>query len=487
MYRLEKYISASQTKTVHRLHNTAMLRASNNDKGDSSSQETTRNTRTARKGRRRRNEGGDRLTTLMTSPLKRSKSRRKAPSTVSTAHSDVFNAPIPDDDDLSYTDLFKKYKSHVAARAHLSKIEHSRIERAARNFEEMINEYATQQNDRITGRHAKSHGEMSKDEGGFRIPMQPRVSPVKRMRAHAMGERVRRPGELLVMPSKASDDLEGGRITSFTNNVDVDPAKKQRARRKRERRERREQAKRTESPTMTMPLPRQQNKSNDSNQNVEDDDEGASAPRAPFAEESLDAYNFHLGRHSERREKRRKDRKEREAPRSSTSLAREWKRGRRQELAAKKKTAREKRKAKLLAEGINPDDIPEMYDDGKLDHDGWLKRNRPLRMSAVERHCLHHSFDSSTEGVVDVSSQRIKSLASDIGKSTLQLQLGFQVIQSLGYSANHFHGKELPVDDILALTFNQTQRTAKQARRTWRERKSRSGRLEELYFAQCGA
>ena len=80
---------------------------------------------------------------------------------------------------------------------------------------------------------------------------------------------------------------------------------------------------------------------------------------------------------------------------------------------------------------------------------------------------------------VNVASKRLKSVSSGIGMSTLQLQIGRPRVRSLVYSANNFKGKALPVDDILKMTFNQRQKSARQARgdRSW-------GGLEKLYFAQ---
>jgi Leucine-rich repeat (LRR) protein len=432
---------------------------------------------------------------LRTSPLKRSKSRCKAPSTVSTAHSDAFNAPIPDDEDLSYVELFRKYKSHVSAREHLNKIEHARNERAARNFESNRQDYSTVQNLRVTARFAKAHGEMSKDEGGFRVPMQPRVSPVKRFQAMSMGTKVLPPGEGF---SVVSDEFEE---QSFDNKSQgIDPAKKQRDRRRKERQQRRK--KRTESPTVDnikkhqhqrMVVVVEEEKDRLRNrENVEEgvDDEGdeeAGIKRVPFVDESLEAYNFHLQRHGERRSKRRIDRDERKLSRSSTSLAREWKRTRKKEKETKRANEREQRKQRALARGIHPGDIPEMYDDGKEDPEDWLTYNRPLQMNVSERIYLHKSFDpSNTKIVVEVSSKRLSTLSSDLGKSTLQLQLGASVIRSLVYSANHFHNQELPVDAILAMTFNQEQRSAKTMRRAWRTRKTTSGKLEKFCMAQSG-
>ena len=439
---------------------------------------TTRTTRTTsrvkRTSRSRRSDqsgggssrSGSRLSSFQTSPLKRSKSR-KAPSTVSTAKSDAFNAPIPQNEegnsDVSYTDLFRKYKSHVQARAHLNKIQHAITERNARAFEQHAQEYASQQDQRVTSRHAKSHGEMSKDEGAYRIPMQPRVSPVKRMRAMAMGTRVLQPSESLSVPGGTATPLEKSRQL-------MNPGLAQRERRQRERAERNTSA--TADP--------------DQREHVDDASSPPPPPRAPFMDEALQAYNFHLHRHGERRVNRRKDRSERDVSRSRSSLAREWKRGRREELAVKKKKAKEKRIAKLLSQGTHMDDIPETYDDGMQDLDGWLKYKRPLQLSHVERQYLHHSFDPTSNGIVDVSSQRLTTISADIGKSTLQLQLGCQVTCGLIYSANNFNGAQVPVQDILTMTFNQKQRSAKQMRKARKDRKNSSGSMEQLYMAQCG-
>ena len=456
---------------------------------------------------------------LRTSPLKRSKSRLKAPSTVSTAHSDAFNAPIPDDEDLSYVELFQKYKSHVKARAHLDKIQHSRNERAARNFERNSQAYSNVSELRVTARFAKAHGEMSKDEGGFRVPMQPRISPVKRFRAMAMGERVLPPGEgfskkeMLELTEQSLEEL------SFDNTrKDVDPAKKQRDRRRRDRnRIKREQIKkRTESPGVNgdnndsnnnhhnknhSNFHNNNNNNNHNNRNnhhhdgnnheltfLEDNEEdNMQEPRAPLLDESLQAYNFHLKRHGERRSKRRTDKKNRNVERSRASLAREWKRSRKKEKEHKRKLAQEQRIQRALDKGIHPDDIPEMYDDGKDDPEKWLESKRQLKMSTEERKAMHQSFNpSNTNLVVEVSSARLNILSSDIGRSTLQLQIGAPNITDLIYSANLFHEQEVPVDAILALTFNQKQRSAKQMRRAWRTRKTKSGKLEKLAMAQCG-
>ena len=50
----------------------------------------------------------------------------------------------------SYVELFQKYKSHVKARAHLDKIQHSRNERAARNFERNSQAYSNVSELRVT-------------------------------------------------------------------------------------------------------------------------------------------------------------------------------------------------------------------------------------------------------------------------------------------------------------------------------------------------
>ena len=140
---------------------------------------------------RKAGEGGaPRTYFCKTSPVKIKRHAPSVPSTASTAHSDAFNAPIPDDDDLSYTELFRKYGSHTRARDHLNKIWHAKRERMARGFEVETKDYKDSQNTRVTGRNARNHGPLSKDEGGFRIPMQPRVSPVKRQRALAFGSPV---------------------------------------------------------------------------------------------------------------------------------------------------------------------------------------------------------------------------------------------------------------------------------------------------------
>ena len=70
-------------------------------------------------------------------------------------------------------------------------------------------------------------------------------------------------------------------------------------------------------------------------------------------------------------------------------------------------------------------------------------------MSKVERQYLHSSFNPMSDGVVNVSSQKLTRLSTDIGKSTLQLQLGAQVTRSLIYSSNNFSGKEAPISDII--------------------------------------
>jgi hypothetical protein len=424
---------------------------------------------------------GSTLNNLQTSPLKRSQSRNP-PSTVSTAKSDAFNAPIPHDEDgradVSYTDLFKKYKSHVQARAHLNKIQHAINERTARIFEQQSQDYSNQQNTRVTTRNAKSHGEMSRDEGGYRIPMQPRVSPVKRMRALEMGTKVLLPGESLAIP----DQPEG----SFDNKTKrmTNPGQKQRERRKRERIAARKRKIESESENKISMI------KNVYDVEVHDDEDAeyreGKQSRGPLMDESLEAYNFHLNRHGERRANRRKDRLERNIPRSRTSLAREWKRGRKKVKALKKKLAKEIRIEKLLGEGINIDDIPESYDDKIDDLEGWLKYKQPLKMSKVERQYLHSSFNPMSDGVVNVSSQKLTRLSPDIGKSTLQLQLGAQVTRSLIYSSNNFSGKEAPISDILKLTFNQKQRSAREMRKSRKERKNVSGLTEELYMAQCG-
>lgn len=411
---------------------------------------------------------------IRTSPLKRSSKSRKPPSTASTAQSDAFNAPIPQDEegtaDVSYTDLFKKYKSHVQARAHLNKIQHAINERNARLFEKHSQDYSTQQDRRVTTRHAKSHGEMSKDEGAYRIPMQPRVSPVKRKRAMEMGTRVLQPGELLVVPN----------TPTFENNKLTNPGMAQRERRKRERLKRNKGTKESDRPTLkNMKEHNQQHVGTDAHTPEQ-------PPRAPFMDEALEAYHFHLNRHSERRTRRRTDRSEKKVSRSRSSLAREWQRGRKKEVAQKRKRVKEQRLQKLLDQGIHLDEIPEHYNDGKDDPDGWLEYKTPLQLAPIERQYLHQSFDPESDGVLDVSSQRLASISSDVGKSTLQLQLGAQVTRSLTYSANNFHGKEVPVSRILAMTFNQKQRSARQMRRARKERKNTSGLMERLYMAQCG-
>ena len=363
--------------------------------------------------------------------------RAPVPSTASTAHADAFNAPIPDDDDLSYTALFRKYGSHIEARKHMEKIWHAKRELMARGFEIEYKDYNEAQDSRVTARNARSHGPLSKDEGGFRVPMQPRVSPVKRQYALSLGSPVLDP--------KAESPVD--------SNMDE---------------------LQTHSAFQTSPIRSNQKDAPDNKM------------RPPAMDEQLGAYKFDLRLHGDRRKRRRKDRKEHKVKRSRTSLAREWRRNEKANKKARREAFRARKREALIKRGIDPDGVlvKDMNEDDidALDESYWLRKRKALNMSIDERKCMHQLFNTdNVEAEVNVASKRLRSVSSSIGMSTLQLQMGKPRVRSLVYSANHFHGKSLPVDDVLKMTFNQRQKSARSARgdKSW-------GGLEKLYFAQAG-
>ncbi len=425
--------------------------------------------------------GGGSAPTISTSPLSKwTRRERPPPSTASTAHSDAFNAPLPvdkrallgpgaaadaaDDDEeaISYTDLFKKYGSHVRARAHLQKIEHARGEQRARGFEDDHRHYYGTQASRATERVSKAHGPMSKDEGGFRVPCQPRVSPLRRQRALQMGTPVSEIPVTLDAAVKTIDYHESGdgdgkggdddhadrRDRSTTADADADAQAAAEG----------GEAHANAYVVRTSPI-----KSDSVWQKQK--------RRAPKLDEHLAAYDFDLSGHSDRRSRRRAERTEKREKRTRTSMAREWRRDRRRARQARREQAARKREARLVAEGHDPQTIiPEYWDDGKdADNSGWLRRRRRLSMSREERQAMHRMFDTTRRGfgvVVDISSARLGKVSSDMGRSTLQLQMGLPVLTSVCYSANHaFQGQEFPAEALLALTWNQRQKSSRKMRR----------------------
>ena len=155
-------------------------------------------------------------------------------------------------------------------------------ERMARGFEIETKDYKDAQNARVTERNSRNHGPLSQDEGGFRIPMQPRVSPVKRQRALALGSPV----------------LDTTRDTSSTGSeVQMHGA------------------------FATSPM-----KSKRKSSSLRDD----SVFRAPIMDEQLSAYGLDLNLH-DRRKAVPRSKWEHKIEQSATSKARECKRKMRKE------------------------------------------------------------------------------------------------------------------------------------------------------------